>query len=43
LTPRLRAGERRRIAIEPGVESINAATAAAIALYVWSRRLESSS
>jgi 16S rRNA (guanine527-N7)-methyltransferase len=43
LTPRLRAGERRRIAIEPGVESINAATAAAIALYVWSRRRESSS
>jgi 16S rRNA (guanine527-N7)-methyltransferase len=33
----LRQGERRRIAIEPGVESLNAATATAIALYVWSR------
>ena len=31
----LRLGERRRIAIEPGVESLNAATATAIALYVW--------
>jgi 16S rRNA (guanine527-N7)-methyltransferase len=37
LTPRLRQGERRRIALEPGVESLNAATAAAIALYVWAR------
>ena len=34
----LRQGERRRIAIEPGVESLNAATATAIALYVWARR-----
>jgi 16S rRNA (guanine527-N7)-methyltransferase len=33
----LRQGERRRIAIHPGVESLNAAAAAAIALYVWSR------
>jgi 16S rRNA (guanine527-N7)-methyltransferase len=38
LTAQLRQGERRRIALEPGVESLNAATAAAIALYVWSRR-----
>jgi len=38
LPPQLRQGERRRIAMQPGVESINAATAAAIALYVWSRR-----
>ena len=29
--------ERRRIAMQPGVESLNAATAAAVALYVWSR------
>jgi 16S rRNA (guanine(527)-N(7))-methyltransferase RsmG len=34
----LRLGERRRIAIEPGVESLNAATATAIALYVWACR-----
>jgi 16S rRNA (guanine(527)-N(7))-methyltransferase RsmG len=34
----LRLGERRRIAIEPGVESLNAATATAIALYVWAGR-----
>jgi 16S rRNA (guanine527-N7)-methyltransferase len=34
----LRHGERRRIAMQPGVQSLNAATAAAIALYVWSRR-----
>jgi 16S rRNA (guanine(527)-N(7))-methyltransferase RsmG len=40
LSPQLRQGERRRIAMQPGVESINAATAAAIALYVWSRRGE---
>ncbi len=33
----LRAGERRRIAIEPGVESLNAAAATAIALYIWAR------
>jgi 16S rRNA (guanine(527)-N(7))-methyltransferase RsmG len=37
LPSRLRQGERRTIAIEPGVESLNAATAAAIALYVWSK------
>jgi 16S rRNA (guanine527-N7)-methyltransferase len=34
----LRHHERRRIALLPGVESLNAATAVAIALYVWSRR-----
>jgi 16S rRNA (guanine(527)-N(7))-methyltransferase RsmG len=34
----LRHGERRRIAIEPGVESLNAATAAAIGLYAWARQ-----
>jgi len=33
----LRHGERRRIAMQPGVESLNAATGAAIALYVWAR------
>ncbi len=38
LPPQLRQGDRRRIAMRPGVESINAATAAAIALYVWSGR-----
>jgi 16S rRNA (guanine527-N7)-methyltransferase len=38
LTTQLRQDERRRIALEPGVESLNAATAAAIALYVWARR-----
>ena len=38
LPPQLRAGERRRIAMAPGVESLNAATSAAVALYVWSRR-----
>jgi 16S rRNA (guanine527-N7)-methyltransferase len=37
LPDRLRQGDRRRIAIAPGVESLNAATAAAIALYRWSR------
>jgi 16S rRNA (guanine527-N7)-methyltransferase len=37
----LRDKERRRIALEPGVESLNAATAAAIALYVWARGLPS--
>ena len=35
LPPHLRQGERRRIAIAPGVESLNAATATAIVLYVW--------
>jgi 16S rRNA (guanine527-N7)-methyltransferase len=34
----LRKGERRRIATRPEVESLNAATAAAIALYVWARQ-----
>ncbi len=38
LPPSLRQGERRRIAIEPGVESLNAAAAAAIALYVWASK-----
>jgi 16S rRNA (guanine(527)-N(7))-methyltransferase RsmG len=33
----LRQGERRRIAIAAGVESLNAATATAIALYAWAR------
>jgi len=33
----LRNGPRRRIPIAPGVESLNAATATAIALYQWSR------
>ena len=36
LPAHLREGERRRIAMQPGVESLNAAAAAAIALYVWS-------
>src|SRR5206468_3512729 len=35
LPPHLREGPRRRIAIEPGVESLNAATATAIALFAW--------
>ena len=35
LPPRLREGPKRRIAIAEGVESLNAATAAAIALYAW--------
>jgi 16S rRNA (guanine527-N7)-methyltransferase len=34
----LRLGERRRIPIAAGVESLNAATAAAIALYAWARQ-----
>lgn len=37
LPAHLREGERRRIAMRPAVESLNAAAAAAIALYVWSR------
>jgi 16S rRNA (guanine527-N7)-methyltransferase len=37
LPDRLRQGERRRIAMADEVESLNAATAAAIALYAWSR------
>jgi 16S rRNA (guanine(527)-N(7))-methyltransferase RsmG len=39
LPDHLRQGKRRRIAMQPGVESLNAAAAAAIALYVWSRQL----
>jgi 16S rRNA (guanine527-N7)-methyltransferase len=35
LPEHLRSGQRRRIPIAPGVESLNAATATAIALYVW--------
>jgi 16S rRNA (guanine527-N7)-methyltransferase len=38
LPPHLRQGPRLRIAMEPGVESLNAATATAIALYVWRQR-----
>ena len=37
LSARLREGPRLRIPIAPGVESLNAATAAAIALYAWRR------
>jgi 16S rRNA (guanine527-N7)-methyltransferase len=36
----LRDHERRRIPLEPGVDSLNAATAAAIALFVWGRQRE---
>ncbi len=36
LPAHLRLGEKRRIPIAPEVESLNAATAAAIALYAWS-------
>ena len=36
LPAHLREGDRRRIAMQPGVESLNAAAAAAIALYAWS-------
>jgi 16S rRNA (guanine527-N7)-methyltransferase len=35
LPENLRQGDRRRIAMAPGVESLNAATAAAVALYAW--------
>jgi tRNA G18 (ribose-2'-O)-methylase SpoU len=35
LSAHLRQGPRRRIAMAPGVESLNAATATAIALYAW--------
>ncbi len=38
LPPHLRAGHRRRIAMRPGVDSLNAAAAAAVALYAWSRQ-----
>jgi 16S rRNA (guanine527-N7)-methyltransferase len=37
LPARFREGPRRRIPIAPAVESLNAATATAVALYVWSR------
>jgi 16S rRNA (guanine527-N7)-methyltransferase len=37
LPERFRLGERRRIPIANSVESLNAATAAAVALYAWSR------
>lgn len=35
LPPHLRDGPRCRIAIKPGVESLNAATATAVALFAW--------
>ncbi|AGA27625.1 16S rRNA (guanine(527)-N(7))-methyltransferase GidB [Singulisphaera acidiphila DSM 18658] len=35
LPSHFREGERRRIAMAPGVESLNAATATAVALYAW--------
>ncbi len=38
LPDRLRQGPRRRIAIAPSVESLNAAASAAVALYAWSRQ-----
>jgi len=38
LPERLRQGQRRRIPIASAVESLNAATAAAVALYAWSRQ-----
>ena len=38
LPEHLRQGPRRRIPIASGVESLNAATAAAIALYAWSKQ-----
>jgi 16S rRNA (guanine(527)-N(7))-methyltransferase RsmG len=37
LPEHLRAGPTRRIPMEPGVESLNAATATAVALYAWRR------
>jgi 16S rRNA (guanine527-N7)-methyltransferase len=40
LPPHLRPAQRVRIAMQPGVESLNAATAAAIALYAWSSKLK---
>ena len=36
LPDHLRAGTTRRIPMEPGVDSLNAATATAVALYAWS-------
>ena len=38
LPDHLRAGTTRRIPIAPGVESLNAATATAVALYIWSQQ-----
>jgi len=38
LPERFRQGQRRRIPIASAVESLNAATAAAVALYAWSRQ-----
>jgi len=38
LPEHLRRGAKRRIPIAEGVESLNAATATAVALYAWSRR-----
>jgi 16S rRNA (guanine527-N7)-methyltransferase len=40
LPAHLRESERRRIAIAPGVESLNAATAVAVALYAWRHRAD---
>ncbi len=40
LPDHLRNGPTRRIAMEPGVESLNAATAAAIALFAWRQNRE---
>jgi 16S rRNA (guanine527-N7)-methyltransferase len=37
LPNRLRHGARRRIAMQPGADALNAASATAIALYIWSR------
>ena len=39
LPDHLRRGTTRRIPIEPGVESLNAAAATAVALYAWRNRL----
>jgi tRNA(Leu) C34 or U34 (ribose-2'-O)-methylase TrmL len=38
LPAQLHQGPRRRIAMEPGVESLNAAAATAVALYAWRQR-----
>ncbi len=35
LPDHLRSGPTLRIPMEPGIESLNAATAAAVALYAW--------
>jgi 16S rRNA (guanine(527)-N(7))-methyltransferase RsmG len=42
LPDHLRGGATRRIPMEPGVESLNAATATAVALYAWRRSLSGS-